>query len=123
MVQRDVKRYCREVRGWLPCSLKQKKKILGKMRENLARYLEEDPLANYSAIVARFGTPQQIAAAYVDEMGTPELLNDLRIKRKIIRIVATVGIAFVLLWAITMGVVLLEAMNQLNGIIYISEGL
>lgn len=121
MKNRDARRYLRETRGWLPCSLRLKRNILGKIRENISRFLEEDPAADYNAIVARFGTPQQIASAYVDEMGTMELLQNLRIKRKLVRIVAAVGITVVLLWGIGMTVLVLDGLYHQNGIIVVTQ--
>ena len=115
MDNRDVKRYLREVKRWLPCRRKLKKHIIGEIEHNLAAFAAEVPKGGYDAIVARFGTPQQIASAYVDELETPELLKDLLIKRRIISAVAAGVAAVVLVWAVAVGMLYIEGCNNVNG--------
>ena len=115
MDNRDIKRYLREVRSWLPCSNKLKKGILDKILGNVSAFCEEHPEAGYDEIVARFGTPYQIASAYVDEMDTGELLKNLRIKRKVVRVVATVSAAIIATWLLVVGMVYFEGVNEVNG--------
>ena len=43
-----------------------------------------------AALEQRFGMPQQVAAAWVDEMDTSELLAELHIHRRIVMVVALV---------------------------------
>lgn len=90
----DFRRYCREVRCWLPCTWRAKRNILEKI-ESVVSANEE---VSYGQIVERYGTPQQIASAYVDEMGSIELLDILRIKRKIVRAVAVSCIVALVMW-------------------------
>lgn len=96
---RAVRRYLREIRGWLPCSGKLKRVILKRIENTITDYLFENPSASYAELTERFGTPQQIAATYVDEMETGVLLRDLRVKRKIVRIVAATAAVVIGLWA------------------------
>lgn len=100
MDKRDavLRRYLREVKGWLPCGGKMKKELLGKIGGTVSGYLEENPEGDYAALVCRFGTPQQIASAYVDEIETPELLHSLRIRRRIVKIVSGTALVVVILW-------------------------
>lgn len=110
-----LRRYYRTIRSYLPCTAKQKKRILDEIRERVNAYLEEYPEAGFAQIEARFGTPQTIAAAYVDDMDTPELLNVLRIRRKIVTAVASGVIAVILIWGIAVSVAYVEAHSQWNG--------
>ena len=98
MVNRNARRYLRQVRGWLPCAGKMKRQIMEEIRSSVSHYLEEEPNADYQAIVARFGSPQQIASAYVDEQDTAVLLNNLRIKRRIVAVVCCTAAACVAIW-------------------------
>lgn len=95
----SLRRYLREVKSWLPCGGNLKRTILDKIRGTVMDYLTENPQGDYAALVARFGTPQQIAAAYVDELETPELLNSLRIRRQIVKIVSVTALVVIILWA------------------------
>ena len=59
-------------------------------------YLDANPEADMQAIQAHFGTPNSIAATYVDNADTADLLRDLRIRKKIVAIVVA-GVLLVVL--------------------------
>lgn len=117
MQNRAARRYLREVRSWLPCSGKSKKKILGEISGRVREYLSQYPEAGYGEIEAQFGTPQRIAASYVDEMETPELLRQLRIRGKVVKIIGAVALAVMLLWAGTVSLALADSYNSAHGYI------
>ena len=93
-----LRRYYRQISSWLPCSQQQKKEILEKIKSNVSDYLEENPEADIRQVQAWFGTPEAIAAAYVDEMDTQVLLHGLRIRRKILKIVAGLAAFAIISW-------------------------
>lgn len=98
-----IEKYVRAVSGFLPCSGKTKKPWLDAIRAQAEDYIAQggDP----AALAERFGTPQQVAAAYVDELPTAELLAQLHIRR---RVVTTVVLAVVAALAVYAGVLLLQ---------------
>lgn len=96
---RHARKYCRLVRSFLPCSAKQRRLILGEIRSNLSAYLEENPSASFKEIESRFGAPRQIAVAHVDEMGTEELLKQLRIRKRIFAVISAAVVLALLIWA------------------------
>lgn len=98
-----IKKYVCAVSSFLPCSGKTKKPWLDAIRAQAEDYIAQggDP----AALAERFGTPQQVAAAYVDEMPTAELLAELHIRR---RVVTTVVLAVVAALAVYAGVLLLQ---------------
>ena len=98
MINRNARRYLRQVRTWLPCGGTMKRQIMEKIRSSISRFLEEEPSADYDSIVFRFGTPQQIASTYVDEQDTEVLLRKLRIKRRIVAAVCCTAAACVVIW-------------------------
>lgn len=124
MVNRNARRYLRQVRGWLPCAGKMKRQIMEEIRSSVSHYLEEEPNADYQAIVARFGSPQQIASAYVDEQDTAEILRQLRIKRRIFAAVCCTAVACVAIWLSVALAAYADAQNCTNGygVVYIVEG-
>lgn len=85
MTEKDIRRYCRAVGSYLPCSRRQKREILWDLRQRLAEYCGEQP--NGVTLEENFGTPQQVAAGYVDDMDTTELLHALRYRRRVTTIV------------------------------------
>lgn len=108
----ELGRYCKEVRGWLPCTRKARRTIMDKIESVIS---EGEAELSYGQLVERYGTPQQIASAYVDEMGTMELLNDLRIKRKILRAVAVTCIIALVMWAGCIAAALAKDYDADNG--------
>lgn len=82
-----IGRYVRAVSGFLPCSGKVKKPLLDTLRAQAEEYIADG--GDAAALEQRFGSPQQVAAAWVDEMGTAELLAELNIHRRIVMVVAS----------------------------------
>ena len=72
-MKNEQNQYYRAIRRCLPCSGKQKQQIMDRIQRSVSSYMEENPLADFSAIEKRFGTPQQIAHAYIEEMEIPEI--------------------------------------------------
>ena len=124
MVSNDAKKYCREVGKWLPCSRLQKKRILDDLRDSVAAYIDDNPDAEYQAIVERFGLPQVIAATYIEELDSRELLGNLRVKRRIVSIVSVVACLVVFIWLGITTVALISDTHQADGyyITHIDEG-
>lgn len=113
----QLKRYYRSIRSWLPCSRRLKKKVLDGIQGNISAYLEENPAADLASIEQRFGKPQQIAGACVEEMGSQELMRDLRVRRKIVSIVMACATAVIIIWTAFVTIALIDNVNAENGYI------
>ena len=120
---RAVRRYLQEIRGWLPCSKKLKNAILERIRNTVREYLTEKPESSYEELMERFGSPQQIAATYVEDMGTDELLRDLRIRRRIIGVVAATAVAVVALWVGFITAAYVDHVNDVSGYLVVGEAI
>lgn len=114
-------RYLWKVGGWLPCSGKLKREIMARIKTVLDDYLNDHPDADFAELSHRFGTPQQIAASYIEEMNVQDLLKQLRIRRKIICIVVATAVTLVLLWAGAVTTALIRHINDMNGYLVVSE--
>ncbi len=93
-----LRRYYRSIRDWLPCNGQQKRRILAEIRSSVASYLENHPEADFSQLEAHFGTPQQIASGYVEDLNTEETLRALRIRKKVFTVIAAGVLAALLIW-------------------------
>lgn len=100
MTEKDIRRYCRAVGSYLPCSRRQKRQILWDLRQRLAEYCGEQP--NGVTLEENFGTPQQVAAGYVDDMDTTELLHALRYRRRVTTIVVAGVLTALAVWSSTL---------------------
>ena len=117
-----LKKYCRAVRRNLPCSGKLKQKIVAEIDMSIRAYMEENPTADYAEIERRFGSPRQITSAYLDEMDHQVLARELKIKNRIVKIVAAALIAALLMFGITLGIVVYEDYDTDHGYIVVTMG-
>ena len=103
----ELRRYFRQIGGWLPCTRKMKRKIMGQIEDRVREFLEHNPDANLARLQAEFGDPHTIAAAYVENTGTVEILRSLRVRRRIVTIVDVTAVAILLAWVavVTWGIV------------------
>lgn len=93
-----LEQYFREVRSLLPCSRKQKDGILARFRASVDDYLADYPEADIIQIREHFGAPEDIAAAYVESEGTAEILAALRLRKRVMTVVATVMAIILISW-------------------------
>ena len=107
-------RYLWEVREELPGNGRQKKQILSRVEPSVRDFVTENPHADYAAITQRFGTPQH-AASYIEEMSTPELTQQLRIKKRIVYIIGATALVLVLIWAGFVLAVTIDSHKSING--------
>ena len=81
-MNKNVKKYLRRVRGWLPCTRRMKNDIMARIEESLLSWSQDNPNCTYPDIEAQFGKPEKIAAVYVENVGAEELLHNLHVKKK-----------------------------------------
>lgn len=63
-------------------------------------FLEDHPEADYTILLSRFGKSENIAASYIEAMGTAEILRKMHIRRWILSVIAIVLAFIVLTWAV-----------------------
>lgn len=68
------------------------------MEISVRAYASDVAYVDYNAIVARFGTPQQIAESCVMEMETSELLHGIELQKNLLRIVFLSAAIMIALW-------------------------
>lgn len=113
------RRYYRQIRSLLPCSRKEKRRILNEIKTNIAAYREQHPEAEPNAVLTHFGTPLTIAAAYIDQMDTAALLKGLQLRRKILSIVLILAAVILVTWLGTVTWAIINEIYSSNGRIVI----
>lgn len=86
-------RYYWQVKSFLPCSRKLKKRCICDLKAGVEEFLKQNPQADFAAIQERLGSPRQIAASFVEEADTEQLLQRLRIRRLVVTATSVVTIA------------------------------
>lgn len=115
--QVHVLRYLLQIWWSIPGSWEQKKPILFRLAERVRDFASDHPDAAYADITVRFGTPQQIAEACLENMEPSELAQELKVKRKIVKYIAVGLLTIVLLWGGAVRVAIMEAKNSAGGIV------
>ena len=89
--------------------------ILSNIRENVEAYLQGNPQADIVQIRAHFGTPQELAASYVADLDMPNLLKELRVRRRVMTAVTAGLLAILLLWGCGIAAVVAEQHDIISG--------
>lgn len=97
--ERAARRYYRKVRSWLPGG-KMRRYVMTQIRETVQEFVQEHPDADVAAIQAQLGTPQEIAAAYVENMETAAVLKGLGIRRRVLFAVCATMLAILISWTV-----------------------
>lgn len=99
-VNKAARRYLRIVRQLLPCGKKTRAAILAGITASLNAYLEQFPDATYSELEAKYGSPQQIAAVFVENTGTADILKEMRIRRRILELISFAAALVLVIWLV-----------------------
>lgn len=114
---RALARYFKQINRELPNIGKGKKQVVSRIRENVTGYLEENKDATIEMVICRFGTAEEIAEAYIATADGEKLKTSLKLRKRIIGIVAATAAVILLLWGIVVGWAAIEAHISSGGYI------
>ena len=114
--------YLREVRDRLPCSRDERERILDRLRAGGEELLAAEPDADAARLREKLGAPEDIAAACIENTETPELLRRLRLRRRILVIVATVAAVVLLTWGAVVAWAAVKVNDQTEKYIFVTKG-
>ena len=114
-IDQQLRRYYWQIRRWLPCGHKQKNRCIRELSESINTFLQQESNADFQTVLARFGSPLQIASAYVDEMDTEKLLKRLQIRRRIMAVVLAGVVSGLVATIIALGIQLEMTEDMANG--------
>ncbi len=114
-MEKALSKYYRSISKCLPVEKKHKKQILEQIRHSVEDYRAENPAADIQGILEHFGTPQEIAAAYIDEMTTTEIQKKFKITKRVIVIVCTAIALALILWATVLVAAWVDAQKSFDG--------
>lgn len=117
-----LKRYYRNIRKDLPCSYKMKKRIMQQIRESVDQFLEQNPDADFDAVQLHFGEPQTIALSYIEDQDAPELLRRMRIRKKVLAIVAGTMALVLAVWMVAMVWAVINEQQTTGGHVIVDIG-
>ena len=89
--------------------------ILSRVEESLRGYVTENPDADYAALIARFGSPRQIAESSLSQMEGSEVLRNLHIRKRILRIILVAASLLVIIRLAFLTVAYIDHLNDMGG--------
>lgn len=110
-----VRQYCRAIGRQIAVPRREKRRMLDQIRQMCRSYLEEYPHGDCDALAARFGAPEQIAAAFLEEMEPAAVLDGFRLRRRVLGITAAALAAVVLVWMLAVGGALVNEVRHADG--------
>lgn len=116
----ELSGYYRSIQKALPCSGCQKRKLMKDIRCSVDSFLQEHPDATFETVSAHFGSPQQIADTYTEEMSPQELQTQLKARKRVVGIVAAAAASIIFIWLAYITVVTCDELNNNPGYIIVS---
>ncbi len=98
-MNRDTKKYLRELRAEIPCGFFRKKKLLQPFLTSLENFLCETPDASYSDLADAFGTPKEMADTLSEKISEAEA-QKYRRRHRYISVIAVLVILLLSTWII-----------------------
>jgi len=112
---KNARCYRRKVLALLPCTKRQKQRIISQFDASLSGYIQSNPDANFIDLEEHFGSPEAIAASYVESAGTAELLRSLYIRKRIVLAVSLALAVLIISWAAIVSWSMVKFNNAVNG--------
>lgn len=94
--------YCKLVGKEIPIPGKRKQAFLNTLCLRVDDFLLNHEEADLGAVEAEFGTPEDISAAFLEEMSYPEIIDKFRVWR---RVMSTLAVALVIIFVALAGTI------------------
>lgn len=98
-MSRAASQYLREVRKRIHCSRAQKVEFLCQLEDDVFFYCEDNKYTDYANLTERFGTPADVAAAFMSELDISVVAKTRRVRQYILYLTAAVIIGISILIA------------------------
>ena len=86
-LERRAAAYCRRIGRKLPFGGQRKQDYLQSLQEDVGRYLSAHPWAKPEELAETFGSPEQIAVAFLSEMDDREIYRRISARKRVVRLV------------------------------------
>ncbi len=110
-ISKDIEKYVSEVGTHLFCLKKNKKEVLADIRDAVFEFAENNGVDSVQAIYDRFGTPEEIAKAYIADAEPQNIKKAINTKKLIL----TAVVAVIIVYIIAMLFIIYDAHNATHG--------
>ncbi len=94
-IKKDIEKYLSQVKSYLPCRNADKTAILEDIRQAIFEFTENSGAETIDDIYNRFGTPEEIAKAYLSDADPKKITKTINRDKLLISFVAAALIIFV----------------------------
>ncbi len=114
-INKDIDKYLSQVKAYLPCRNTDKTAIIKDIRQAILEFTENSDIQSIDDIYKRFGTPEEIAKAYLSDAEPQNIKKAINVRKVIIAAV----VAVVLIFAIFLLCTFIESYRQGHGTVTI----
>ena len=93
-INKDIEKYLSQVKAYLPCKKSDKAVILADIRLAIYEFAENSAIQSIDDIYKRFGTPEEIAKAYLSDAEPNNIKKAINIRKVIIAAVIAVIVIY-----------------------------
>ncbi len=115
-INKDIEKYLSQVKAYLPCKKSDKAVILADIRLAIYEFAENSDIQSIDDIYKRFGTPEEIAKAYLSDAEPNNIKKAINI-RKVFVIAVVIALSML---ALTFLITIIDSHS--NKIIYYERG-
>lgn len=120
-LERRAAAYCRRIGRKLPFGGQRKQDYLQSLQEDVGRYLSAHPWAKPEELVETFGSPEQIAVAFLSEMDDREIYRRISARKRVVRLVFSGLILALLLLTAALVYMILRNEQDMDGHFIITQ--
>lgn len=95
-IEKDIEKYMSEVNSHLFCLRKNKKAVLEDIREAILEFTQNNEVETMDVIYARFGTPEEIAKAYIADAEPQNIKKAINIRKMLVAAVVILILSIVI---------------------------
>ena len=120
-LDRRAAAYCRRIGRKLPFGGQRKQDYLQSLQEDVGRYLSAHPWAKPEELAETFGTPEQIAVAFLSEMDDKEIYLRISARKRVVRLVFSGLVLALLLLSAALVYMILRNEHDMDGHFIITQ--
>ena len=94
-INKDIEKYLSQVKSYLPCRNADKTAILEDIRQAIFEFADNNNVNSIDMIYSRFGTPEEIAKAYLSDADPKKITKTINRDKLLISFVAAALIIFI----------------------------
>ncbi len=110
-MQNEIKEYIKAVKKQIVCPTAESRQMLRELQANVSDFVQENPDADMVQIVEQFGTPEEIAKAYIADTEPKNIKKAVNIRKLIVIAI----VAIIIIYLAIMLFVVCDAHNETHG--------